>query len=184
MKRALWIVLLFSLPAFATISQRQAPVSTWQSSPSMTCSNTLGSAYHSGDLIVVWTFWTTMSSPNNVTATVSDLLNGSYPSAVGPTLQPAASNASAQIFYARNTASGSPPTITVCGRVGNGNAPVVPRFLIPRGAGAGAKAQRISIGHPEKSERRIAVRSAGFHAILPGRYGLDFLPPGQPLELR
>ena len=54
MKYAVCAFLLFALPAFATISQRQSPVSTWNGSSSTSCFNTLGSAYHSGDLIVVW----------------------------------------------------------------------------------------------------------------------------------
>jgi hypothetical protein len=112
MKRVLCAIFVFVLPAFAAISQRQAPVSQWNSTSSSTCSAQLGSNYQPGDLIVVWTFWATGSSPNALTAGVSDSLN-TYLSAVGPTVQPSASNAAAQIFYVKSTANGSPPLIKV-----------------------------------------------------------------------
>jgi hypothetical protein len=122
MKHVLCVFLLFALPAFATISQRQSPVSQWNSGSSTTCSNYLpGSGYVAGDLIVVWTYWTT-SGTNNLTASVADTygngvgtVNPVYPSAVGPTVQPSASSPiAAQIFYAKNTKSGSGnDTITV-----------------------------------------------------------------------
>jgi hypothetical protein len=122
MKHVLCAFLLFALPALAAISQRQSPVSQWNGGSSTTCyANLLGSGYHSGDLIVVWTYWTT-SGTNNLTASVADSygngvgsVNPAYPSAVGPTLQPAASSpAAAQIFYASNTKSGSGnDTVTV-----------------------------------------------------------------------
>jgi len=112
MKHVLCAFLLFALPALATISQRQSPVSQFNSSASSTCSATLGSGYVAGDLIVVWTYWTTTGT-NNLTASVGDsYLNGTgfppvYPSAVGPTVQSAASSpVAAQIFYAKKTLSG------------------------------------------------------------------------------
>jgi|HubBroStandDraft_4_1064222.scaffolds.fasta_scaffold1367668_1 hypothetical protein len=92
MKHVLCAFLLFALPAFATISQRQSPVSTWNSGTSSSCFATLGSGYVAGDLIVVWTYWTT-SGTNNLTASVADSYkngvgspNPVYPSAVGPTV--------------------------------------------------------------------------------------------------
>jgi hypothetical protein len=106
MKNILYAFLLFALPAFATISQRQSPVSQFNSSSSSTCSATLsGSGYHSGDLIVVWTYWT---SSTTLTATVSDLpYKNNYVSAVGPTQSSASTPTTAQIFYAANTKVGT-----------------------------------------------------------------------------
>jgi hypothetical protein len=102
LKHVLLSIVFFALPAFATISQRQSPVSQWNSSPQTTCYATLGSGYQSGDLIVVWTYWTSSSS---LTASVGDqVTNNSYVSAVGPTLQSASSTPiTAQIFYVANT---------------------------------------------------------------------------------
>lgn len=113
-KHALCAFLLVALPASATISQKQNPVSTWNSGSSSTCSNTFGSNPTLHDLIVVWTFWNTGMSANNLTAAVSDQYGNTFGSAVGPTLQ-SASNTSAQIFYAKNiqTSSGTDPlTVT------------------------------------------------------------------------
>jgi hypothetical protein len=112
-------ILLFTLPAFATISQRQSPVSHWNSGASLTCSAALGSGYIPGDLIVVWTFWKTNSPPNNLTASVADLpYTNTYLTAVGPTLQ-SASNTYAQIFYAKNITNtgsgGDAVTVTYSG---------------------------------------------------------------------
>jgi hypothetical protein len=114
MKHALCAVLLFALPAVATISQRQSPVSQWNSSPQSSCYGTSGSGYHSGDLIVVWTYWSTGSSSNSLTASVTDHNNpnSSWISAVGPTLQ-LASNAAAQIFYVASTAGSGSDLVTV-----------------------------------------------------------------------
>ncbi len=109
MKHVLCAFLLSALPAFGTISQRQVPVSQWNSTLKSSCFASLGTSYTAGDLIVVWTYWSTGSSPNNITASASDPLNGTYASAVGPTLQPAASNTAAQIFYFKNTVTGSGP---------------------------------------------------------------------------
>jgi hypothetical protein len=107
---ASYVCLLFALPAFATISQRQSPVSQWNSSPSSTCIATLGAGYTPGDLIAVWTFWSTGSSANNLMASVKDQVTGppanTYVSAVGPTLQ-TASNTAAEIFYVASAQSHS-----------------------------------------------------------------------------
>jgi hypothetical protein len=111
-KIAFCFSLLFALPMFASISQKQAPVATWNTGSQTSCTATLGPTT-AGDLIVVWTYWKT-SGTNNITVNrVTDSYgNGTgsptpvYPSAVGPTLQPA-SNTAAQVFYASNTLSGS-----------------------------------------------------------------------------
>ena len=105
MKVALFSLLLFALPVFATISQRQAPVSSWNTGSATSCSASLSSTHYSAkDLIVVWTYWTSSSM---LTATVSDTpYSNNYLSAVGPTLQSAASPAiTSQIFYAANTST-------------------------------------------------------------------------------
>jgi hypothetical protein len=100
---ALCVFLLCSLPAFATINQQQSPISQWNSGASSSCSKQFGSTSNSGDLFVVWTFWSTGSSQNQLTASVTDSsgFGKSFPSAVGPTLQ-VASNTYAQIFYAKS----------------------------------------------------------------------------------
>jgi len=74
----------------------------------------LGSSYTAGDLIVVWTYWNTGSSSNNLTAVVTDQNNpnSSWVSAVGPTLQ-SASNSAAQIFYAKYIQGSGTDTVTV-----------------------------------------------------------------------
>ena len=114
MRHVLLAFLLFALPAAAAISQRQSPVYQWNSSPQSSCYATLGSGYHSGDLIVVWTYWSTGSSSNNLTASVTDHNNpnSSWVSAVGPTLQ-SASNTAAQIFYVASTAGSGSDLVTV-----------------------------------------------------------------------
>lgn len=113
---ALCVILLCTLPAFATISHQQSPVYQWNSSASSTCSANFGSTSNAHDLFVVWTFWKTSSSPNQLTAQVSDLttFGNTFVSAVGPTLQ-SASNTYAQIFYAANitTVTGQKDTLTV-----------------------------------------------------------------------
>ena len=109
MKFALAAFLFLALPAFATISQRQAPVSHWNSGSATSCSANLSSTYYSaGDLIVVWTYWT---SSGTLTASVSDTpYANKYVSAVGPTLQSAASPPiTSQIFYAANTSTSGGP---------------------------------------------------------------------------
>jgi hypothetical protein len=113
---ALCTFLLCALPALATISQRQAPVSLFNSSPSFTCVKAFGATSTAGDLFVVWTYWSTGTSSNQLTAKVADNLIGfhnTFSSAVGPTLQ-AASNTYAQIFYAKGITVGTgSDTLTV-----------------------------------------------------------------------
>lgn len=100
---SLCIFLLCTLPALATISQRQTPVSQFNSGASSTCFNAFGSTPTQGDLFVVWTYWSTGGSQNHLTAKVTDsaTFNNSFVSAVGPTLQ-VGSNTAAQIFYVAN----------------------------------------------------------------------------------
>jgi len=78
----------------------------------------LGSGYFQHDLIVVWTFWSTGSSANNLTASVTDNNNpnSNWVSAVGPTLQ-SASNTAAQIFYVANTTGSGTDPVTVSYKV-------------------------------------------------------------------
>jgi hypothetical protein len=114
---ALCAVLLLAVPAFAIIQQRtgQAPVSQFNTTPSSTCSNTFGATPTAQDLFVVWTYWSTGSSANQLTASVKDSTSygNSFVSAVGPTLQ-VASNTYAQIFYAANISVGTgSDTLTV-----------------------------------------------------------------------
>jgi hypothetical protein len=112
---ALCIFLLCALPALATISQKQTPVSQFNSSASSTCFATFGSTPTRHDLFVVWTYWNTGASQNQLTATVKDsaTFNNTFSSAVGPTLQ-AASNTYAQIFYAKGITVGTgSDTLTV-----------------------------------------------------------------------
>jgi hypothetical protein len=113
MQRVLCTLLVLTLPAFGTISQRQSPVSQWNNlSASTTCSATLGSGYTANDLIVVWTFWNTGTNANNLTASVSDGNLNNWFSAVGPTIQ-SASNTVAQIFYARKIVGSGSDLVTV-----------------------------------------------------------------------
>jgi hypothetical protein len=112
-------VVLFSLSASATISQVQSKA-TWGATGA-TCGVNFNSNPTTGNLIAVWTSWTT-SGTNNVTASVRDNLNNGtvcnsagqcfYASAVGPTLQ-SASNTAAQIFYAPNIQGHSNDPVTV-----------------------------------------------------------------------
>jgi hypothetical protein len=104
MKRyALSVVLLLATPALATISQRQSPVSQWNTGATSTCFATLGSTPIATDLFVVWSFWT-YTPPNQLTAKVTDSFGNTFVSAVGPTLQ-TTSNTYAQIFYVPNLSS-------------------------------------------------------------------------------
>lgn len=105
-KWLLCVFLLCTLPALGAISQQQSPISQWNGSASSTCSNTFGSNSSAGDLFVVWTFWSTGTSSNQLTASVGDNFGNSFPSAVGPTLQ-VASNTYAQIFYAKKITLGT-----------------------------------------------------------------------------
>src|SRR5208337_392397 len=117
MKRlSLWVIILLSLPASATILQVQS-AAKWSCSGT-SCAQLftlMNPAQH--DLVVVWTFW---QSTSTVTALAADnlLCQGNpcntYLSAVGPTLQSSAST-SAQIFYAKNFYNPNqlPVTVTV-----------------------------------------------------------------------
>jgi len=118
MKRlSLWVIILLSLPASATILQVQSAAKWSCSGTSCAQLFTLQPpAYH--NLVVVWTFW---QSTSTFTASVADTLGmcnnvpcNSYLSAVGPTLQSSAST-SAQIFYAKNFYNPNqlPVTVTV-----------------------------------------------------------------------
>ena len=118
-KCALCVILLLTLPAFATITNVQSNAKwtcTGTSSP-ITCFVVLTTQpTTTGNLLAVWTFW---KSTSTYTASVQDSqLNGVnqfFPSAVGPTLQ-STSNTSAQIFYAANITGSTPPnkdTVTV-----------------------------------------------------------------------
>jgi hypothetical protein len=107
---ALCALLLLALPGFATIQQRtgQSAVSQFNTLASTTCKATFGATPVAGDLFVVWTYWSTGLSPNQLTATVADSFpppnNNAFVSAVGPTLQ-ITSNTYAQIFYVANLKS-------------------------------------------------------------------------------
>jgi len=102
-KRALFVSLLLTLPAFAAITNVQSSAA-WSCSgtgSSIVCSVTLTTqATATNNLLAVWTFW---QSGSTYTASVQDSqlngVNGFFPGAVGPTLQ-SASNTSGQIFYA------------------------------------------------------------------------------------
>jgi hypothetical protein len=112
---ALSAILLLSLQAFATISAMQSNAS-WTCSGT-SCNVSFTSNPTGGNLIVVWTFW--QSSTTTVTASVVDSFItpphvNTYMSAVGPTLQSAASTPTmGQIFYAKNVNGGLPDTVTV-----------------------------------------------------------------------
>jgi hypothetical protein len=112
-KCTLGVILLLTLPAFATISKVQSNAK-WTcsgSGSSITCFVTLG-ATTANNLLAVWTFW---ESTFPYTAGVGDLgtPSNTFYGAVGPTLQ-SVSNTSAQIFYAKNiNASSGGDTVTV-----------------------------------------------------------------------
>ena len=95
-KSVLCMLLLFAVPAVATITKVQSNA-TWGSTGT-TCTAALTNT-SSQNLLVVWATW----SPSSLTATVGDSAfpTNSFPSAVGPTIQ-MASNTAAQIFYAKN----------------------------------------------------------------------------------
>jgi len=101
-KCALCVILLLTLPAFATISniQSNANWSCSNAGNSITCVVTLTTQpTMTGNLLAVWTFW---QSVFPYTASVDDHTTGNntWYSAVGPTLQ-SASSTSGQIFYAK-----------------------------------------------------------------------------------
>ncbi len=118
-KWTLCVILLLTLPAFATIAnvQSNAKWTCTGSGSSITCSVILTTQpTTTGNLLAVWTFW---ESTSTYTAAVTDSIVSPQPntfySAVGPTLQ-SVSNTSAQIFYAKNITGSTPPnkdTVTV-----------------------------------------------------------------------
>lgn len=84
----LCLVLMFAVPALATITQVQSNA-TWGTPNTTSCSVTLtNTTLH--NLLVVWATW----SPSSVTVSkVVDSNNTNpFPSAVGPTVQSAASS--------------------------------------------------------------------------------------------
>lgn len=112
MKNAVPCAILFlALPAFATIAPVQSKAN-WTCSGT-TCAVSFTSNPITGNLIAVWTFW---QSTGTFTASVQDspTLNNTFYSAVGPTLQSAASTpTTGQIFYAKSINGGSADTVTV-----------------------------------------------------------------------
>ena len=99
-KWILCLILLLALPALATITnvQSNAKWTCSGSGASITCTVALATTTN-GNLLAVWTFWQS-TFPYTASVLDSNSLN-TFPSAVGPTLQ-SASNASAQIFYAKS----------------------------------------------------------------------------------
>jgi len=104
------LVLLAAFPASATIAQVQSNAA-WNCSnlqgQSVICTVTTKQPTGGGNLLAIWTFWQAPNGSGGVypySAAVSDQWgNDSFYSAVGPTLQLAASTpTTAQIFYAKN----------------------------------------------------------------------------------
>jgi len=126
-KRTLCAILLLTLPACATIANVQSNAN-WTcsgSGPSITCKVTLTTQpTTTKNLLAVWTFWQSTSTyAASVFDSQSNGINGFFPSAVGPTLQSAASTpTSGQIFYAASiTGSGvghDQVTVTFTGPAG------------------------------------------------------------------
>jgi hypothetical protein len=114
------VLLPLASPLSATIAKYQS-AAIWNQTNTLTCQVPFGGNTQLTDLIVVWTTWqTTPGTPNTLTASVADTQhNGDpntllYPSAVGPTVQPSATNPTgAQIFYAKNLQHVAADTITV-----------------------------------------------------------------------
>jgi hypothetical protein len=116
-KKSTFVVLVLTLSAFGAISNVQSNANwscpTLMGSP-VTCVVNTTTHTTSGNLLAVWTFWQPGTFP--YTAAVSDsITSNSFASAVGPTVQSAASPlTSAQIFYAANiTGSTGADRITV-----------------------------------------------------------------------
>lgn len=108
-----YLVLLLSLPAFATISQVQSAAKwtcTSLSGQSVSCSINTSMDVSHPNLLAVWTFWESSNGSGGTypyTAGVDDNGTGggrnTWYSAVGPTFQSAASTpTTAQLFYAKN----------------------------------------------------------------------------------
>jgi hypothetical protein len=109
MKRLLiGIAILFACsPAYATIARQQS-AATFGSGPGTTCSKNFTTSPAVGDLIVVSTSWTLTTA--TVTSVTDSVPANSYVSAVGPTTLGVSQRA--QIFYAINTGTNSPFTVT------------------------------------------------------------------------
>jgi hypothetical protein len=103
----LCLVLMFAVPALATITKVQSNA-TWNTTSTTTCTVTLTNT-STNNLLAVWAAW----SPSTLTASVVDTSNHTnpFPSAVGPTIQ-SASNTAAQIVY-QNNIHGTTGTDTV-----------------------------------------------------------------------
>lgn len=119
MKSYLLYVLFFvlSLHAFASPAYVQS-AHNWNVTSGNTCAVSFTLNTGPTNLIVVWASWT-VTGTNTITASAKDTQGNGigtppfYPSAVGPTLQPSATNpAAGEIFYAGDTAGGA-DTITV-----------------------------------------------------------------------
>jgi hypothetical protein len=110
-KCALSFLLFLALSAHATIS---APVQSnaTRNSTGTTCQVQFGANVAQKDLIAVWTVWSTSGANQMTVVSVKDSdgngepVTGLFPTAVGPTLQPA-SNTATQIFYANSTKVGT-----------------------------------------------------------------------------
>jgi hypothetical protein len=106
---------------------KQQSAAKWNQTNTTMCQVPFGNSTGAGNLIVVWTTWQDTNT-TTFTATVGDShpLN-SYASAVGPTLQSAASTpTSAQIFYAKSIAGGSDTvTVTYSGTVSSASCVIV-----------------------------------------------------------
>ena len=106
------VVLLLASPVLAQIMKQQS-AAKWNQTNTTMCQVPFGNSTGAGNLIVVWTTWQDTNT-TTFTATVADSpSHNPYASAVGPTLQSAASTpTSARIFYAKSIAGGS-DTVTV-----------------------------------------------------------------------
>ena len=119
------IVLLLASPVFATITKQQS-AATWNQLSTTNCVVPFGVATGANNLIVVWTSW---QSTSTFTALVGDSFptQDTFVSAVGPTLQPAASTpTTAQIFYAKKIQGGNDTvTVTYSGTVSSASCVIV-----------------------------------------------------------
>lgn len=108
------VLLPLASPLSATITKYQS-AAIWNQTNTLTCQVPFGGNTQLTDLIVVWTTWqTTSGTPNTITASVTDTQGNGFPSAVGPTVQPTATNpTAAQIFYAKNLQNAAADTVKV-----------------------------------------------------------------------
>jgi hypothetical protein len=98
-RRLLSVFFLLAVPATAAISKVQS-AATWNTTSTTSCTVALTNTTDH-NLLVVWATW----SPSTLSASVVDHANTTaFPSAVGPTVQPAygTSGAAAQIVYQNN----------------------------------------------------------------------------------